>query len=249
MTNTLVIGWKELRTYFASPIAFVIMTAFLVFTGLLFIDSLSGPFREATLRDFFIGQTLGGVFGEAINGAFVLLLLGPVLTMRLLAEEAKLGTVELLLTAPVRDFEVVLGKFFSALVIVLILLAMTLYYPLLLFVFASPDLGPVISGYFGAALLAAFFLSVGLFASSLSNSQIVSAVVGLVILLMFWFIDRAADFFSGLPESILTFVSPRSHFTDFTRGIVDTEAVIYYLSLTAIFLFLTVRALESRRWR
>ena len=249
MTNTLVIAWKELRTYFSSPIAFVIMTAFLVFTGLLFIDSLSGTFREATLRGFFVGETFGGLFGESINGTFVLLLLGPVLTMRLLAEEAKLGTIELLLTAPVRDFEVVLGKFLSAFVITLILLALTLYYPLLLFVFSNPDVGPIISGYFGAALLAAFFLSVGLFASSLSSSQIASAVIGLMILLMFWFIDLAANFFSGLSESILTFVSPRSHFTDFARGIVDTEAVIYYLSLTAIFLFLAVRALESRRWR
>ena len=136
MRNTLIIARKEIRTYFSSPIAYVILTAFLVFTGLLFIDSMSGAFREASLRGFFAGEVLGGILGETINGAFVLLLLAPVLTMRLLAEEAKLGTIELLLTAPVRDFEVVFGKYLAALFILGILLVMTLYYPLLLLIFA-----------------------------------------------------------------------------------------------------------------
>ena len=247
--NTLVIAWKELRVYFGSPIAYVVMAAFLVFSGLLFIDSISGVFREAALRGFFVGESLAGTFGEAINGTFLVLLLGPVLTMRLLAEETKLGTIELLLTAPIRDFEVVLGKFLAAFVIVLILIAMTLYYPILLWLFASPDGGPIFSGYFGLVLLGALFVAVGVFASSLTNNQIVSAVVALVILLMFWFIDEAADFFSGTAASVLEFVSPRSHFTDFARGIIDTEAIIYFISLTAIFLFLTIRSLESRRWR
>ncbi len=253
MTNTLAIARRELRTYFASPVAYVVMTAFLVFTGLLFVASLDdNPLligREASLRGFFAGETLGGLLGETINGAFVLLLLGPVMTMRLLAEESKLGTLELLLTAPVRDTEVVLGKFLAALVTMAVLLALTIYYPILLWAFASPDTGPIISGYLGMALLGTFFLSVGLFASSLSSSQIASAVVGLVILLMFWFIDEASDLFRGLPEDILTFVSPRAHFTDFARGIINTETIIYLLALTAIFLFLAIRTLETRRWR
>jgi len=249
LKNTWLIARKELGTYFSSPIAYVIMTAFLVFTGLLFIDSISGAFREATMRSFFAGESVGGILGDTINGAFVLLLLGPVLTMRLLAEEAKLGTIELLLTSPVRDFEVVLGKFLSALVIVLILLALTLYYPIMLGLFAEPDPGPIVSGYLGMALLGALFLSVGMFASSLSSSQIASAVIGMVILLMFWFINEASDFFSGLPADILNFVSPRRHFTDFARGLVNTDTIIYFIALTAIFLFLTIRVLEARRWR
>jgi ABC-2 type transport system permease protein len=249
MRNALLIARRELGTYFSSPIAYVVTAAFLVFTGLLYIDSLSGPFREASLRGWLAGETLGGVLGESINGAFTLLLLGPVLTMRLLAEEAKLGTLELLLTSPIRDFEVVTGKFISSMAILGLLLLLTLFYPLLLIVFGNPDIGPMLSGYLGLVLLGAFFLSVGLFASSLSSSQIASAVVGLVILLMFWFIDEAADFFRGLPESILEFVSPRTHFTDFARGIIDSESIIYYLALTAIFLFLAVRSLEARRWR
>ena len=249
MRNTLLIARRELGTYFSSPIAYVVTAAFLVFAGLLYIDSLSGPFREASLRGWLAGETLGGVLGESINGAFTLLLLGPVLTMRLFAEEAKLGTLELLLTSPIRDFDVVIGKFIASLAILGLLLFLTLYYPLLLLVFGNPDVGPMFAGYLGLILLGAFFLSVGLFASSLSSSQIASAVVGLVILLMFWFIDEAADFFRGLPESILEFVSPRTHFTDFARGIIDSESIIYYVTLTAIFLFLTVRSLEARRWR
>jgi ABC-2 type transport system permease protein len=247
--NTLLITRRELGTYFSSPIAYVVTASFLVFTGLLFIDSLSGPFREASLRGWLAGETLGGVLGESINGAFTLLLLAPVLTMRLLAEEAKLGTLELLLTSPIRDFDVVIGKFIASMVILGLLLLLTLYYPLLLLTFGNPDVGPMLAGYLGLIILGAFFLSVGLFASSLSSSQIASAVVGLIILLMFWFIDEAADFFRGLPESILEFVSPRTHFTDFARGIIDSESIIYYLTLTAIFLFLTVRSLEARRWR
>ena len=169
--------------------------------------------------------------------------------MRLFAEESKLGTLELLLTSPVRDFEVVAGKFLAALGIVAILLVLTFYYPIMLFIFGDPEFGPVVSGYFGLILLGAFFISVGLFASSLSSSQIVSAVVGLVILLMFWFIGEAADFFRGQPETILQFVSPRSHFEDFARGLIFLDSVIYFLGLTAMFIFLTVRSLETRRWR
>lgn len=249
MTNTLSIAWKELRVYFGSPIAYIITTAFLVFTGLIFVDSLTGPFREASLRGFLVGETAGGLFQQTISGTFVLLLLGPVLTMRLLAEETKLGTIELLLTSPVRDWEVVMGKFLSAFVILVILLVMTLYYPIVLLVFSNPDPGPVFAGYFGLLLLGAFFTSVGLFASSLTNNQIVSAVIGLVLLLMFWFINEAADLFHGLPSDILQFVSPRTHFNDLSRGIIDTQSVIYFLALSAIFLFLTVRSLETRRWR
>ena len=139
--NALLIAKKELRTYFASPIAYVIMAAFLFFTGLLFIDSLSGPFREASLREFFSGQASGGITTGTVTGAFVLLLLGPVITMRLLAEESKLGTLELLLTSPVRDFEVVAGKFIAALGIVAMLLLLTIYYPIMLYVFGDPEFG------------------------------------------------------------------------------------------------------------
>lgn len=249
MNNSVNIAWKELRVYFGSPIAYMIMALFLVVTGFLFVNSLEGAFREASLRIFFVGESFGGFFGNAINATFFFLLLGPVLTMRLLAEETKLGTIELLLTAPIHDYEVVIGKFLAGFVIVAMLLALTAYYPVLLFIFGSPDAGPIFSGYFGLVLLGALFIAVGLFASSLTNNQIVSATIGLVILFLFWFIGEAAQFVTGTPSAILGFVSVRSHFNDFARGIIDTQAVIYFLSLTAIFLFLTIRSLESRRWR
>ena len=249
MNNTVHIAWKELRVYFGSPIAYMIMALFLVVTGFLFVSSLEGAFREASLRVFLVGESFGGFFGNAINATFFFLLLGPVMTMRLLAEETKLGTIELLLTAPIHDYEVVLGKFLAGFVIVAMLLLLTIYYPILLFIFSSPDPGPILSGYFGLVLLGALFISIGLFASSLTNNQIVSATIGLVILFLFWFVGEAANLVGGTASNILQFVSVRSHFTDFARGVIDTQAVIYYLSLTAIFLFLTIRSLESRRWR
>lgn len=249
MNNSLNIAWKELRVYFGSPIAYMIMALFLVVTGFLFVNSLEGAFREASLRIFLVGESFGGFFGNAINATFFFLLLGPVLTMRLLAEETKLGTIELLLTAPIHDYEVVIGKFLAGFVIVAMLLAMTLYYPIVLLIFANPDPGPILSGYFGLLLLGALFISVGLFASSLTNNQIVSATIGLVILFLFWFVGEASQLVAGTPSEILQFVSVRSHFNNFARGIIDTQAVIYFLSLTAIFLFLSIRSLESRRWR
>lgn len=249
MKNTLTIAGKELKVYFGSPVAYVIMALFLLVTGLLFVNSLEGGFREASLRVFFTGEAVVGFFGNAVNASFFFLLLGPVFTMRMLAEETKLGTIELLLTAPIHDYEVVLGKFFAGLLMVLALLVLTLYYPLMLAIFASPDPGPMFSGYLGLALLGAVFVAAGLFASSLSNNQIVSAMVGLVLFFLFWFIGEAGELFRGRAADFLQFLSVRSHFSDFARGVIDTKAVVYFLALMAIFLFLTVRSLESRRWR
>ena len=249
MSNALTIGWKELRVYFGSPIAYIIMALFLIVTGVLFVNSLEGPFREASLRVFLGGDVQTGFLGSAVNATFFFLLLGPILTMRLFAEETKLGTIELLLTSPIHDYEVVLGKFFAGFVSVLALLFMTLYYPLMLFVFAHPDPGPIIAGYFGVALLSALFVAVGLFASSLSNNQIVAVMVGLVVFFLFWFIGDAAQLVRGTAAAILQFVSVRVHFTDLAKGIINTQDVIYFLALTAIFIFFTIRSLETRRWR
>ena len=250
MSNAFAIGWKEIRVYFGSPIAYIIMALFLVVTGVLFVNSLEGPFREASLRVFLAGDVQTGFLGNAVNATFFFLLLGPILTMRLFAEETKLGTIELLLTAPVHDYEVVLGKFFAGLVSIIVLLLLTLYYPLTFFIAqANPDIGPIIAGYFGLALLCALFVSVGLFASSLSNNQIVSVMLGLVIFFLFWFIGDAAQLVRGNAAAFLQFLSVRVHYTDFAKGIINTQDVVYFLALTAIFIFLTVRSLETRRWR
>lgn len=249
MRNALAIGLKELRIYFGSPVAYIVMALFLIVTGVLFVNSLEGAFREASLRVFFAGEGQGGFLGNAVNATFFLLLLGPILTMRLLAEETKLGTIELLLTSPIHDYEVVLGKYIAGLVTVLMLLVMTLYYPALLIIFANPDIGPMVSGYLGAALLGALFVAVGLFASSLTNNQIVAVMIGLVIFFLFWFIGEAAQIIRGNAAAILEFLSVRTHYDGLAKGVIDTKAVIYFLALTAVFIFLTIRSLETRRWR
>lgn len=169
--------------------------------------------------------------------------------MRLLAEEEKLGTLELLLTAPVREIEVVLGKFLAALGMFFVMLLLTLYYPFLLLWFGQPDLGPIFSGYIGIFLLGAVFLSIGLFASSLTLNQIVAFVVGSGFVLSFWFIGQATGVAGDRADRIFQLISLSTHFPAFGRGVVDSNGVMYYLSLVVVFIFLTVRSLETRRWR
>ena len=231
------VAWKEIQVYFSSPTAYIVGMMFLALTGVLFARGLGGPLPEASLSDFFQGATI------------ILLLLGPALTMRLMAEEQKLGTIELLLTSPVGDWEIVVGKYLASLAILAGTVAFTLYYTIMLVVFANPDPGPIYAGYLGLFLYGAAALSVGLLASTLTSNQIVAAVVAMGILLALYSIDFATGAVDGTASTILSGMSIRSHFDDFNRGIIDTKHVVYYLSFTAFFLFLTIRALESRRWR
>lgn len=239
MRSTLAIASKELRTYLSSPMAYVVTALFLF---------MSGYFGFAP--DLFSTQ-LARLDGFFYFASFLLVLLAPILTMRLLAEEQKLGTLELLLTAPVRDHEVVLGKFLASVGILAAMLFTTFYYPVLLLLFARPDIGPMLSGYFGLLLLGAAFLAIGVLASSLSSNQIVAAVLGFGILLAFSFAHLALGFAQNVPgaAAVLSYVSLSANFTDFVRGVIDTKAVIYYLSFIAVALFFTVRSLETRRWR
>ena len=171
------------------------------------------------------------------------------MTMRLLAEEQKLGTLELLMTSPIRDYEIVLGKYISTVIILLATLVLTLFYGLILVWFGDPDLGPFLSGYLGLILYGATTLAIGILASSLTSNQVVAAVVGFGSLLLLTLIAQAANVTSGPTAVVLEQLSLSGHFDDFTRGIIDTNNIIYYVSATAVFLFLTVRNLESRRWR
>lgn len=237
MNNTLTIAWKETKAYFSTPTAYIVGAMFLVLTGIFFVFDMTRPFAEASVRNFVSWANLFIMF------------LAPLLTMRLLAEEQKLGTLELLLTSPVRDWEVVLGKYIASLAILLVAIAFTLYYVALLYVFGNPDTGPILSAYLGLILFGAAALAIGLMASSLSSNQIVSAVVGMGILLTLSFIDRIATIVQGLAADVLTGVSMNAHFTDFSRGVLDTSHIVYYLSMAAVFLFIAVRSLETRRWR
>ena len=235
MRNTTTIALKEFRSYLASPMAYIVMGIFLGLTGFFFSFS-SATYNETSIRGF-----LG-------NGGLVLMLLASVLTMRLLAEERKMGTLELLLTAPIRDSEVIMGKFLGSLGILMVMLALTFYYSILLIVFGDPDMGPIGTGYLGLFLLGCTSLAVGIFASSLTSNQIVSAVVTGGILFALWYIGWAAGF---LPESLgelIGFFSLSYYFPDFMRGVIDTRGIIYYLSITVLFLFLAIRSLENSRW-
>ena len=235
--NTFNIAWKETKSYFGTPAAYVVGAMFLALTGVFFVSEITSPFAEADVR-------------EIVDWAsFFIIFLAPLLTMRLLAEEQKLGTLELLLTSPVRDWEVVIGKYLASLLILTAILAATLYYVLLLYVFGSPDTGPVLSGYFGLLLYGAAALAIGLLGSSFSGNQIVAAVVGIAILLMLSYVDRIGGLVEGIVSQIVQGMSMNSHIVDFTRGVIDLSSVVYFLSLAAVFIFLAIRSLETRRWR
>ena len=237
MRTVQAVAWKEIQVYFSNPTAYIVGMMFLALCGFFFAQDLNDPFPQASLINFFDGA------------AIVLILMAPALTMRLMAEEQKLGTIELLLTSPVRDWEVVIGKYLASLVFLVATVSLTLYYTILLYVFASPDPGPIYAGYLGLALYGGAALSIGLLCSTLTSNQIVAAVVAMGILLVMFFADLASGNISGTASTVISELSIRSHFDDFERGIIDTKHVIYYLSVIAFFLFMTVRALESRRWR
>ncbi len=231
------VAWKEILVYFGNPMAYIVGLIFLAVTGFFFVIDLGNPFPEASLGNFFQGATI------------ILVLLAPALTMRLLSEEQKLGTIELLLTSPVRDWEVIIGKYLASLVFLISLIALTLYYPLLLFLFAEPDPGPIYSGYLGFILYGSAALSIGILTSTLTSNQIVAFIVSAGILLLLFFANTGADVVGGFWSTLVTEIGMRSHFTDFERGVIDTKHIVYFISVTAFFLFLSIRALESRRWR
>ncbi len=235
--NTFHIAWKETKAYFGTPAAYIVGAMFLGLTGVFYVADVTSAFAEASVR---------GIVDWA---SFFIIFLAPLLTMRLLAEEQKLGTLELLLTSPVRDWEVVLGKYIASLLALTAILGVTLYYALLLYAFGDPDTLPVISGYIGLLLYGAAALAIGMLGSSLSGNQIVAAVVGIAILLMFSFVNQISNIVTGIAAEVFNGMSMNRHILDFSRGVIDTSSVVFFLSLTAVFLFLTIRSLETRRWR
>ncbi|HEY3081371.1 MAG TPA: ABC transporter permease [Chloroflexota bacterium] len=236
MTVTMAIARRELGAYFRSPLAYVITAAFLVIAGYFFSVNVIFS-RQATVRPLF--QTM----------YTILLLIAPMVTMRLLAEEQKSGTIELLLTSPVRDLEVVLGKFLAGLGFFAAMLALTLYYPFLLRMYGNPDTGGIVGGYLGALLFCGAIVAVGLFTSSLTQNQIIAAVLSFAILLLLWVVDGLSSVFGGRIGDALQYLALYPHFNDMTRGAIDTKDVVYYLTVILTALFLTWRSLEARRWR
>jgi ABC-2 type transport system permease protein len=236
MNATLAIAQRELKSFFVSTIAWIVMAAFLLISGFLFSAILMST-NEASLR-YLIS-----------NLSVILLFIAPFLTMRLLAEENRLGTVELLLTNPVRDLEVVLGKFLGVMGFVAVMLLFTLYFPALLYVFGSPDAGPMIAGYVGVILQAAAFVAIGLAVSSMTQNQIVAAFLSFAILLVMWLSDSMSTYLGKPLGDIMKYISVTTHFQDFSRGVIDSSHIIYFVSVAAAALFVAYLSLQTRRWR
>ena len=238
MRRIALICGKEIGTYLSSPMAYIVSAIFIALSGASFTTYLAQTsYSDTSIRGFLE------------TGQLLILLFSALLTMRLISEERKLGTWELLLTAPVREYEIVLGKFFSCLLVLAVMLILTLYFPLLLMIFGDPDTGPILTSYLGLFLLGSASVAIGIFASSLTPNQIVSAVVAGGILFGLWFLGMVGSLIPEPLGEILSYFSLSEHFPGFVRGVVDTRDLVYYLSVTAVFLFLSVRSIETERWR
>jgi ABC-2 type transport system permease protein len=250
---------KELTVYFATPIFyltgffFLLLAGYFFYTNLLYYSQLSFEIaRQAAQNPQLLAQITPQemVFRPLFQVlAVVLLLLVPLITMRLLAEEKRSGTAELLFTYPLTDWSVILGKFLAALIVYLVLLACTFIYAAATGVITTLDWGALLTSYLGMILLGASLLSLGLFASSLTENQIIAAVTGFALLLLLWVVGLARVLSAGFWGRVLQAVSIMDHFDNFTRGVIDTRDLVYHFSFIFFFLFLTKRILESRRWR
>lgn len=225
---------KEVKTYFYSPIAYVLIGLFIFLSSYFFIPNLL--YQQANFN------------GNLGTMGFLLLFIVPMLTMRILAEDRKNGTEVLLITSPSGLTGIVLGKYLAALTVFLTMVVLTLIYPIILFAFGSTSLPELIGGYIGFILLGASLISVGVFVSSLTENQIIAAVVTFVSLLTMWVIQSLADTIGGWIALVLNWFSLLSRYEDFNRGILGLSPVVYYLSFIAVFLFLTIRVIEKRRW-
>jgi ABC-2 type transport system permease protein len=254
MGNILAIAQKELKSYFASPIAYIVIGFFALVFGyffyalLLFFDrqsmqmaGLGGAAQPVNVNE----QMIRPVFQNAM---VILLFVLPMITMRTYSEEKRSGTIELLLTSPLTDFQIIVGKFLGAMGLYAAMLGVTLIHMAILFAVGDPEWLPVLTTYLGMLLMGGCFISVGLLISSLTKNQIVAAMATFVVFLMLWIINWVAAFFPRGQE-VLNYLSITEHLDDFTRGIIDTRHLVYYLSFMAFGLFLTSRSVDTERWR
>jgi len=233
MRNVKPIAIREIKAYFNSPIAYIVVAVFLIIAGYLYF-STAFLIGQSSLRSFFAIAPI------------LLVVFAPAVTMRLVAEEMRSGTLELLTTMPVRDVEVVLGKFLAAVSVMGAALVMTLSYPVTIAAIGDLDWGPVVGGYLGLLLCAAALASVGLMTSTWSRNQIVAFIFGLLICLALWLFDKVTFFVPGGVGRVLGYLSIDSHFQNIARGVVDSRDLLYYLSVIALALFVAVRSLARR---
>ncbi len=258
MRNIWTIARKEVNSYFRSPIAYIVLAVFAVIFGFFFYSVLSlfvaQSLTQAQYAQMY-GRTLHLNVNEMVvrpllmNMSVVCLFLVPMITMRLFAEEKKVGTIELLMTSPVTDLQIILGKFLGALLLYASLMGLTLLYILILFRYGQPDWKPLVAGYLGQLLLGACFLSMGMLFSTFTRNQLVAGSLTFAFFLILWVIDWVSDYSGSRWGQIANYLSLTTHIENFSKGVIDLKDTVYYLTVIGLGLFLTARSTESVRWR
>lgn len=242
MRTFLALTRRELGVYFVSPMAYIILTALLAIAGGVFYTAMGNAASQRLPVDF--AQTLAFI-------VYIVVLTGPLVTMRLIAEEKNKGTLEIILTAPISDAAFVLAKFAAAMVLLAYLLVLTLGYLVIISRYGLVDYGAVACGYFGVFLVGAVMYAIGLFVSALCSSQVTAGVITLAVALLMVMSQMLGSILAegSFWREVLSYVDIPNNFGDFLRGVIDRTRLIYLASVTAFFLFLTARVVESRRWR
>ncbi|GAB4341065.1 MAG: ABC transporter permease [Calditrichia bacterium] len=259
MKQTLAIFQKDLKHFFYSPIAYIVIAAFTIIAGVFFYLYLSS-FVEAAFMDMVRSQQFRtppqkfNVNMQLIrpyfwNLALISLFVLPLVTMRLYSEEKRAKTIELLYTTPITSFQIVLGKFFAGLAFFLVMLLPTMIMQALLFIYGDPEFWPVVSGYLGLILLGSAFIAGGLFISTLTENQIIAAIGGFGLSLVLWVIGWAANYSGPGLAGVLNYLSIINHFEDFAQGVIDSRHVFYYLLFCSAGIFLSFKSVESIKWR
>ena len=258
MKNIIAIVRRELGTYFVSPVAYVVLTIFLLLSGMFFQNAISEVLRMSRMQAMqaMQGGQIPPMDVPAIVSRYflsslsvILLFMIPMITMALFSEEKKRGTMELLLTAPLTDVEVILGKFFAAGSFFVILLLVTWIPMGVLFIFGKPASGPILTAYLGLLLYSLSLVAIGMFISSLTENQIVAAIISFGTFLVLWLINAFASGAQGVTKDVLSYLSVLDNLDDFMKGVLTTSNIIFYLSVAFLGVFLTYRSVDSLRWR
>lgn len=247
---------RELLAFFVSPIAYFVITGFTLLVGFFFFNHLSyfAQLVEMSAMISLRGRDLPNLNQTVIEGVYqtmvvILVFLIPLLTMRTIAEEKKKGTFELLITSPVSVSQIVLGKFLSIAIVLIIMLSVNLIFPALLITYGDPEILPIASGFLGLVLCSLGFASIGMAVSSFTENQVVAGVISMVTLLLLYVIQAPAESLGGTAAEVVRYLSPVDQLQDLLRGIITLKSITYFVSLIVVGLFLSQRALEAYRWR
>jgi ABC-2 type transport system permease protein len=253
MKKAWTIAKRDFKTYFNSPIAYLVIAIFLAVMAWMFVPTLVYFEQESARYSQYSGKALSltdGVIRPVYgNMNVVLLLLVPFITMRLFAEEKKLHTLELLMTSPLTLMDIVLGKFLSAFMLIAVMLGLTLIYPLSMYITGSPDYGPIVGAYLGLLLMSCSYAAVGIFYSAMTENQIIAGALSFGTILLFWIVNWMGQFVGPTFSGVLEQLSLITHYNNFSQGLLSSADLIFYCSFAGFFLFLTHRVLDSYRWR